>query len=76
MQVKVEVTDEIIKTRNGNDLQVCFVYLGERYPERCTRFLGEGVDKLPAGDYVATKGRIQNYQPTVDLQQLTPLTKK
>jgi hypothetical protein len=74
MQVQVEVTDEIVKTQGGNSMQVCYVGLGGKYPERVTRFLGKDAP-LPAGAYVATQGRIDNYRPVIDVQSLTRASK-
>ncbi len=71
LQVNVEVTNNLTKTNNGKDMQDCYIDLGGKYPEAVSRFVGsEGV--LPAGKYVATKGRVENFRPVVDLRHLTP----
>lgn len=70
MEVKVEVTDEVRELPSGNKVQVCYVDLGGKYPEETTRFVGDS-QPLAAGAYVATRGRIDNYRPVVDIQSLT-----
>lgn len=69
MRVDVEVTDEIVETANGAKVQVIYLDLGGRYPERATRYLGDE-KPLPAGPYVATQGRIDNYRPVIDVRNL------
>lgn len=75
MQVKVEVSDEIVQTANGANVQVCYIHLGGKYPERVTRYLGSEA-ALPAGQYLATKGRIENYRPVIDIRDLQRVNPK
>mgnify|MGYP000278609182 CR=1 FL=1 len=71
MQTNVEVSDEIITTGSGARMQVCYIDLGNKYPDKVTRFLPKGENPLPAGNYIATQGRIDSYRPVIDVQSLT-----
>jgi hypothetical protein len=68
LSVAVEVTSEIFKA-GKSEQQQCYIDLGGKYPEAIGRFIGEE-GPLPPGMYVATKGRIENYRPVIDLRQL------
>jgi len=72
IQIDVEVTDEIIPTRNGGKQQVVYVATGGKYPERATLFVDEKTGPLKAGLYVADTLRKNGYAFQLDLFQLSP----
>lgn len=75
MKVGVEVSAETFLTKNKSTMQKCFIDLGGKYPEACSRFIAEGEKPLAAGNYYATSGRIENFRPVIDLRDLTPIPK-
>lgn len=75
LKATVEVTGDVLMTRKGGRMQQCYIDLGGKYPEAVTRFIAEEDQPLKPGSYVATKGRIENFRPVIDLRDLTPIPK-
>lgn len=74
LQIAVEVTSDLTTTKNGSTMQDCYIDLGGKYPEAVQRYCPDGAPLAP-GRYIATKGRIENYRPVIDLRSLQPLPK-
>ena len=67
IQVRVEVTDEIIRTNTGKEKQVVYVDLGERYPSKFDIWVNDR--PLQPGSYIATKLRKKGFDAVLDLER-------
>lgn len=70
IQVKVEVTDEIVKV-GDKEKQIAYLDLGGRYPEKSEIWVNNGKARQP-GTYIATNMRKAKYDFVLDLDRLQP----